>query len=86
MIYILEDNLSRDFRYQMLNIDYPYVLEESINDRDILGLGLPSENNFQSITSFVSLALLWQRDSGRCNLAWIPPETRDLLSLRVNND
>ena len=38
------------------------------NNRDILGLGLPSDNNFQPITSFVSLALLWQRDSGRCNL------------------
>ena len=35
------------------------------NNRDILGLG---DNNFQPITSFVSLALLWQRDSGRCIL------------------
>ena len=52
-------------------------------NRDILGLGLPSDNNFQPITSFVSLALLWQRDSGRCNLAWIRPETRDLSSSRI---
>ena len=28
------------------------------SNRDILGLGLPSDNNFQPITSFVSLALL----------------------------
>ena len=28
------------------------------NNADVLGLGLPKDNNFQSITSFVSLALL----------------------------
>ena len=53
------------------------------SNRDILGLGLPRDNNFQPITSFVSLAILWQRDSGQCNLAWILPETRDLLSSRI---
>ena len=53
------------------------------NNRDILGLDLPSDNNFQPITSFVSLALLWQQDSGWCNFAWIRPETRDLLSSRI---
>ena len=28
------------------------------SNTDVLGLGLPSDNNFQPITSFVSLALL----------------------------
>ena len=53
-------------------------------NRDILGLGLPSDNNFQPITSFVSLALLWQRDSGRSNLARIRPETRTWLVVFEN--
>ena len=49
---------------------------------DILGLGLPNDNNFQPITSFVSLALLG-KEIVVGNLAWIRPETRDLLSSRI---
>ena len=34
------------------------LLTFSKNNADVFGLGLPSDNNFQPITSFVSLALL----------------------------
>ena len=52
------------------------------SDRDVLGLGPTSDNNFQPITNCL-LSLARQRDSGRINLAWIRLETRDLLSSRI---
>ena len=50
---------------------------------DVVGLGLPNDNNFQPVTSFVSITMLGN-DSSRCNLSWIRRETGDSLSLRIH--
>ena len=51
---------------------------------DVVGLGLPNDNNFQPITSFVSIVMLGNEIvHSQCNLPLIWWETRDLLSLRI---
>ena len=53
------------------------------SNTDVLGLGLPSDNNFQPIASFVSLEMLGNEIVVGVTLLGYDGETRDLLSLRI---
>ena len=54
------------------------------SNTDVLGFGLPSDNNFQPITSFASIALLGNEIVVGVTLLGYGGKHDDLLSLRIN--